>query len=142
MKPVEKNNSFLKYMIIVMILAGLMMWPTALIAAQSDESQAPGRTMAQQATKGKKVWNTTDHTKHQALQKDFKSGLEVTQACLSCHSEAETQFHKTIHWTWLADPADKDKQFGTTRAVWPVIRDGVPQRIAGSTVWSVTVAKT
>jgi hypothetical protein len=83
MKPVEKNNSFLKYMIIVMILAGLMMWSTALIAAQSDESQAPGRTMAQQATKGKKVWNTTDHTKHKALQKDFKSGLEVTQACLS-----------------------------------------------------------
>ena len=38
-----------------------------------------------------------------SLQKDFKSGLEVTQACLSCHSEAESQFHKTIHWTWLAN---------------------------------------
>ena len=26
--------------------------------------------------------------------------------------EAEKQFHKTIHWTWLADPSDKGKKFG------------------------------
>ena len=111
MKPAEKNNSFLKYTIMVM-MAGLMLWSTVLFAAQSDENQAPGRTMAQQATKGKQIWNTTDHTKHKALQQDFKSGMEVTRACLSCHSEAEAQFHKTVHWTWLADPADKNKQFG------------------------------
>ncbi len=110
MNPAEKKNSFLKYIILTM--TGLMLWPAALSAAQSDEHQAPGRVMAQQATKTRKVWNTTDHTKHAALQKDFKSGGEITQACLSCHSEAEAQFHKTIHWTWLADPADKDKQFG------------------------------
>jgi uncharacterized protein YukE len=84
MKPAEKNNSFLKYIITVMMMAGLMLWSAVLFAAQSDENQAPGRTMAQQATKGKQIWNTTDHTKHKALQKDFKSGLEVTQACLSC----------------------------------------------------------
>jgi octaheme c-type cytochrome (tetrathionate reductase family) len=112
MKPAEKNNSFLKYIIVVMMMAGLMLWSAVLFAAQSDENQAPGRTMAQQATKGKQIWNTTDHTKHKALQKNFKSGLEVTQACLSCHSEAEAQFHKTIHWTWLADPTDKNRQFG------------------------------
>jgi octaheme c-type cytochrome (tetrathionate reductase family) len=110
MSPAEKKKSFLKYIILVMV--GLMLWTAALSAAQSDKSRAPGRIMAQQATKTQKIWNTTDHTKHKALRKDFKSGLEVTQACLSCHSEAETQFHKTIHWTWLADPADKVKQFG------------------------------
>ncbi len=69
MKAVEKKNSFLKY--IILIMAGLMLWCTVLFAAQSDESQAPGRTMAQQATKGQKVWNTTDHTKHKALQQGF-----------------------------------------------------------------------
>jgi hypothetical protein len=157
MKPAEKNNSFLKYIIVVMMMAGLMLWSAVLFAAQSDENQAPGRTMAQQATKGKQIWNTTDHTKHKALQKNFKSGLEVTQACLSCHSEAEAQFHKTIHWTWLADPTDKNRQFGKagnslnnfcisptkprTRAVCPVIRDGANPWTTGSTVWSVTVAK-
>jgi octaheme c-type cytochrome (tetrathionate reductase family) len=89
-----------------------MLWPALLSAAQSDESQAPGRTMAQQATKDKKAWNTSDHTKHKALQQDFKSGMEVTQACLSCHSEAQAQFHKTVHWTWLANPSDKSRQYG------------------------------
>ena len=40
MKPLEKNPSFLKYMIILMILTGLMLWSTALIAAQGDEGQS------------------------------------------------------------------------------------------------------
>jgi octaheme c-type cytochrome (tetrathionate reductase family) len=110
MKTEGKKNSFLRYIKLVMVV--LMLWSTVLFAAQSDQNQAPGRAMAQQATKGKKIWNTTDHTKHKALQQNFKSGMEVTQACLSCHSEAESQFHKSIHWTWLADPSDTKKQFG------------------------------
>jgi len=110
MKITEGKISFLKY--ILLLAACVMLWPQVLSAATSDEGQAPGRTMAQQATKSKNLWNTTDHAKHKALQKDFKSGMEVTQACLSCHSEAEAQFHKSIHWTWLADPSDTDKQLG------------------------------
>ena len=89
-----------------------MLWPLVVFAAQSNENQAPGRAMARQATEGQETWNTTDHSKHEALQKEFKSGLEITRACLSCHSEAEAQFHKSIHWTWRADPSDTDKQFG------------------------------
>ena len=69
-----------------------------------DDSQAPGIAMAHQATKGKKVWITADHSLHPALQKEFKSGPEVTQACLSCHELAAGQFQKTVHWTWR-DPA-------------------------------------
>lgn len=69
-----------------------------------DENQAPGRTMAQQVVKEKKLWITADHSKHEVLKQNFKSGPEVTKACLTCHSEAAAQFHKTIHWTWL-DPA-------------------------------------
>jgi len=110
MKPTATKTFFLKY--IILTLAGLLLWPAVPFATQRNQNQAPGRTMAQQATKGQKIWNTTDHTKHKALQNDFKSGMEVTQACLSCHSEAESQFHKSIHWTWLADPSDTDKQFG------------------------------
>jgi octaheme c-type cytochrome (tetrathionate reductase family) len=90
----------------------LMLGSGFAIAAQSGEDRAPGRTMADQATKGEHLWNTTDHTKHKALQQDFKSGMEVTKACLSCHSEAEAQFHKTVHWTWLADPAEKTREYG------------------------------
>ena len=68
-----------------------------------DENQAPGRTMAQQATKERQIWITADHSRHAVLQNEFNSGPEVTKACLSCHELAAGQFHKTIHWTWL-DP--------------------------------------
>lgn len=82
------------------------------LAATETVDQAPGRTMAQQATKGKEIWITTDHTKVEALQKPFGSGPEVTQACLSCHSEAAAQFHETIHWTWLAHKNNNGAQMG------------------------------
>ncbi len=74
---------------------------------------APGREMAQQAVKGAKRWITADHTKHEALKQPFASGPEVTKACLSCHSEAAAQIHKTIHWTWVDPASPKDKPMGT-----------------------------
>ena len=80
--------------------------------AASDSPSAIGRQMARQAIKSGEMWTTTDHSKHKALQKDFKSGDEITQACLSCHSEASSQFHKTIHWTWLAAEQEDGKKIG------------------------------
>ena len=44
--------------------------------------------------------STADHSKFEALQTEFTSGPEVTKACLSCHTEAAKQLHKTTHWTW------------------------------------------
>ncbi len=48
----------------------------------------------------KKYWSTTDHSNHDALNKNFTSGNQITKACVECHNEADTQFHKTIHWRW------------------------------------------
>lgn len=82
-----------------------------------DENQAPGRAMAQQATKGREIWITADHSLHQALKKELKSGPEVTASCLSCHELAAGQFQKTIHWTWMdpnADPALRVGKGGLT----------------------------
>ncbi len=87
-----------------LLVGGLcLVLTSSALAAKEDTPQAPGRTMAQQATKERKLWITTDHTRHKALKQPFVSGPEVTKACLSCHNEAAVQFHKTIHWTWLAD---------------------------------------
>ncbi len=49
---------------------------------------------------------TADHSKFKVLDQDFASGQEVTKACLSCHTEAAKQIHKTTHWKWeYKDPA-------------------------------------
>jgi len=52
--------------------------------------------------------STADHSKFKELQQAFKSGPEVTKACLSCHTEAAKQVHKTKHWTWeVLNPESK-----------------------------------
>ena len=54
--------------------------------------------------------STADHAKFKELQKDFKSGPEVTRACLKCHTEAAKQIHKTNHWTWeFLNPDNKQR---------------------------------
>jgi octaheme c-type cytochrome (tetrathionate reductase family) len=39
-----------------------------------------------------------DH--HDIVKGEFKTGPEVTRACLQCHPEAAAQLMKTSHWTW------------------------------------------
>ena len=46
--------------------------------------------------------STANHGSFEVLKKDFKSGPEVTAACLSCHTEAAKQMMQTTHWTWQA----------------------------------------
>lgn len=94
------------------LLTVLLMFVTSSEVSANQEKLAPGRKMAKQATKTKKLWITADHSKHEILQQEFKSGPEVTKACLSCHSEAASQFHKTIHWTWMDPITEKDIKLG------------------------------
>jgi octaheme c-type cytochrome (tetrathionate reductase family) len=44
--------------------------------------------------------STADHSKFKELQQTFKTGPDVTKACLKCHTEAAKQIQKTTHWTW------------------------------------------
>jgi len=54
--------------------------------------------------------STADHTKFKELQQDFKTGPEVTRACIKCHTEAAKQIHKTNHWTWeFLNPDNKQR---------------------------------
>ena len=101
-----KNN------LILILVAAWMLVTITGVAAWADTTEAPGLTMAHQATKSLKRWNTTDHAKHPALKQAFTSGQEITDACLSCHSEADMQFRKSIHWTWQAAPTGEDAKYG------------------------------
>jgi octaheme c-type cytochrome (tetrathionate reductase family) len=41
------------------------------------------------------------HVDHKDIVKgDFKTGQDVTRACLECHKDAATDLMKTTHWTW------------------------------------------
>ena len=43
-----------------------------------------------------------DHT--DIVKGDFKTGQDVTRACLVCHKDASAQVMKTTHWTWESKP--------------------------------------
>jgi len=58
-----------------------------------------GLAPAQEA-KPLKLNTTADHSKFKELQVTFNSGPEVTKACLTCHTEAAGQIHRTKHWKW------------------------------------------
>jgi octaheme c-type cytochrome (tetrathionate reductase family) len=47
-----------------------------------------------------KMNSTADHAKFKELQQPFSSGPELTKVCLTCHTEAAKQVHRTKHWTW------------------------------------------
>ena len=43
---------------------------------------------------------SVDHSKLAVLQKDFQSPHEVTQACLTCHTERGHEVLASSHWNW------------------------------------------
>ncbi|MBT8340531.1 MAG: tetrathionate reductase family octaheme c-type cytochrome [Desulfatitalea sp.] len=94
----------------IAMAAILVALPCTVSAAFADP--APGVTMAEQAIRGNPVWITTDHARIEALQADFRSGGQITQACLSCHTEAAGQIHQTLHWTWQAFVDENGNVYG------------------------------
>ncbi len=88
----------------------MISFPYSAYAKKAED--APGRVMARQAISEKKAWITVDHSKIEKLNAEFKSGKEVTDACISCHNQAHTQVMQTIHWTWIDPNSPKEKLSG------------------------------
>jgi len=74
--------------------------PAPAVAAKPNAAGATATAAPAAAEDKKESTSTADHTKFKELQKEFKSGPEVTKACLTCHTEAAKQIQKTKHWTW------------------------------------------
>lgn len=97
----------------VVLLAALLAFGAlpAAAAEPAQEQKTYGAEEARKVSRREKRWITADHSQHEILKQEFKTGPEVTAACLSCHNEAAQQIHKTIHWTWIC-PADESKTMG------------------------------
>ena len=81
--------------------------PPAPASTAPDPSVAAALAAAPKASK-----STADHSKFKELQGPFKTGSEVTQACLSCHTEAGKQVMGTRHWTWEYTNPDTGQKLG------------------------------
>ncbi|MBI1283601.1 MAG: tetrathionate reductase family octaheme c-type cytochrome [Thiobacillus sp.] len=61
--------------------------------------------------------DSVDHSRFKVLRKPFKSGQEVTRACIGCHSDEVEQVMKTKHWTWEAMNPHFDQKLGKKTVV-------------------------
>ncbi|WP_319823704.1 tetrathionate reductase family octaheme c-type cytochrome [Thalassovita sp.] len=62
--------------------------------------------------------STADHSKFDILKKAFASGPEVTEACLSCHTEADNQVQMhSIHFDWEFDHPDTGQKLGKRNVI-------------------------
>ena len=48
------------------------------------------------------LFAATDHTT--LVKGPFKTGEQVTSACLQCHQKQANDFIKTTHWNWKGHP--------------------------------------
>ncbi len=85
--------------------------PTTGAPSPAPTATAPVATAPAPAT-ALSSKSTADHRKFKALQQAFKTGPEVTQACLSCHTEAANQVQHTKHWTWKTVDTKTGKTLG------------------------------
>jgi octaheme c-type cytochrome (tetrathionate reductase family) len=70
-----------------------------------------------QEPKPVKLNTTADHSKFKDLQREFKSGPDLTKVCLSCHTEAAGQIHRTKHWKWEYRNPDTNQLLGKKNVV-------------------------
>ncbi len=87
----------------------------AMLSAAAQPPAAPNASSAQAETKR----STADHSKFTQLQKPFKTGEEVTEACLSCHTEAARQVMATKHWTWDFQQVHSGQRLGKKNVLNP-----------------------
>lgn len=61
--------------------------------------------------------STADHSKFEILKKDFKTGPEVTEACLSCHNNADDQVMHSIHFKWEFEHPETGQLLGKRNVI-------------------------
>ena len=85
-----------------------------LLASSATLCQASSADTATAVSVAPKISqkSTTDHSQLDALKGPFKSGPEVTKACLSCHNLAGHQVMKSIHWQWETTSSTTGKKLG------------------------------
>jgi octaheme c-type cytochrome (tetrathionate reductase family) len=85
---------------IPILLVALGIGITLFIAALRKESSHSVQLDILKAQYAKKHVPSVDHAKLPALQRKFSSPQQVTEACVSCHTESHKEVMQSSHWNW------------------------------------------
>lgn len=109
-----------KFLALPVILGLAFIWPAYASDAKTVAKSATisdASDVFEVATEVAVKKSTADHSKFKELKVDFKSGPEVTKACLECHTEAAKQLHKTKHWKWDYINPDTKQHLGKNNVI-------------------------
>jgi octaheme c-type cytochrome (tetrathionate reductase family) len=88
----------MKRIFLVVIIFGSVIGLVLTTLPKRSEERAP---LAQlRAQFGIKDKPSADHTQFAVLQKHFVKPQDVTQACISCHTERHKEVMQSSHWNW------------------------------------------
>ncbi len=88
----------MKKILIFLTLLGLLI--VSAVSFLSSKETEPEQLTLLKAKLSKKSAPSVDHTKFAVLQKKFNSPQEVTEACISCHTERGKEVMQSNHWNW------------------------------------------
>ena len=91
--------------LIIALTAAFLAGPTSLAAQDSAATSPIGGG------------STADHSKFEILQSEFTSGPAVTEACISCHTEADDQVMHSIHFEWEFEQPDTGQLLGKRNVI-------------------------
>ena len=83
-----------------LILVTIAVFGIIVAGSLRSGSERSDLTRDLKARAAKKHVRSVDHSKLAALQKKFNSGREVTEACISCHTERAAEVMRSSHWNW------------------------------------------
>ena len=99
----------------------LFLVPLLIIFLFINQSEPTARKLdLLKTTYSKKHIPSVDHAKLPELQKKFSRPQEVTQTCISCHTERHKEVMQTSHWLWSTTEYYKNKgvvSYGKMNAV-------------------------
>jgi len=90
-----------KHLTLFCLLITLCLILPEMVPATASQPKSDVKTPATVSDTSEKQ-TTADHSKFPALNQTFETGQAITDACLTCHTEADDQIQKTIHWNWLS----------------------------------------
>jgi octaheme c-type cytochrome (tetrathionate reductase family) len=88
----------MKKIVLVLTLFGIII--LAAVAFLKTGSYEPTQLMKLKEEYPKKYSPSVDHKKFAVLNEKFSSPQEVTETCISCHTERHLEVMQSNHWNW------------------------------------------
>ena len=88
----------MKKIVIILLLLGLIIF--SAVKLLTTKTYDPTNLTLLEEKYPKKDISSADHTQFAVLKKKFNSPQEVTEACISCHTERDKEVMRSSHWNW------------------------------------------